>query len=173
MDSKSVLFFSSFSGCWVISNFVIFPQSCETYLGTMVPCHLVAKISSWFILIVFYIINWSLGGKIHKVAHCLNRHHFWPSDFFPVIYWIENNHEIAIEDWIITSALKFSLLALSVFCRNIFKQWHSSISPLCLTKRYHLAEYDHLFCGKMMLSVKWVPRHPAQKTWHSTQRHLA
>ncbi len=41
----------SFSGGWVISNFVIFHKnkSCKTYLE--LSCHLVVETESWFILI--------------------------------------------------------------------------------------------------------------------------
>ncbi len=58
-DLKSALiFFSSFSGCWVFSNFVIFHLIKVAKYIRDTYCHLATETDSWFPLIVYWLF-WS------------------------------------------------------------------------------------------------------------------
>jgi hypothetical protein len=71
-------FLSNFSGCWVISNFVIFQKITVAKHRRDLCCHLAAETGSWFPLIRCYSLQqWKCSKKLRRMRnvwcdrHCI------------------------------------------------------------------------------------------------------
>ena len=111
MDSKLVLIFSSsFTGCRVISNALIFDDIKVAEHVWDPPCHLTAKTGSWFILIepktvqtfiILWFFNWFYQTKFTKIS-ILHLHIFNQFTYLIIfndakyIYYYELNYSIWI-----------------------------------------------------------------------------